>query len=147
MKRIVIFGLLLLIAACAFSQTILYRDQAMLQWDAVTTDLNGDPLLPTDVVTYEVFLDDGSAANDQDIAQILYMGVTATTDYVLVFPTRTTWIAGVRAVVTPEGGSPVNSTIAWSDNLADVDPLLGSFTYVPVLSGPSAPENLRDSGM
>ena len=135
------------VAVMAMTQTILYQDTATFMWDAVTTDLNGDPLLPTDVVTYEVFLDDGSAANDQDIAQILYMGVTATTDYLLVFPTRTTWIAGVRAVVTPQGGSPVNSTRAWSDNLADVDPLLGSFTYVPVLSGPSAPENLRDSGM
>ena len=147
MKRIVIFGLLLLIAACAFSQTILYRDQATLQWDAVTVDINGDPFLPEDVVEYEVFIYDSALTiNDQIVANLIPMGTTMATELLCVFPERKNWYAGVRTKVTT--GEPVTtySTIAWSydPGVVSID---GPFAYAPLGgAAPIAPDNLRDSG-
>jgi len=144
-KRVVlILAALALVACVGGAQEILYRDEATLQWDAVTTDLNGDPLLATDLVQYDVYLDDGSAVDPQDTAQLTWVARTSATELVITFPARVTWYAGVRSSVTPDGGVEVLSDITWSTEPIPAT-AVGPFVYVPVLDGPSAPAGLRDS--
>ena len=69
MKRLSITLLLaLFVFGCVSAQQIFYRDQATVLWDAVTMDAQGDPFLPTDTVTYEVFVYDDvlGVTNDQN---------------------------------------------------------------------------------
>jgi hypothetical protein len=145
MRRILLVFLTLIAISCAgFAQEILYRDTATFMWDAITVDMNGDPLLPTDVVEYDVWIDDGSAIDNQDPLQLSYIGRTALTELLITFPTRVTWAAGVQAIVTPVGGPAVYSPIAWSTEAIPVTQT-GPFYYVPVLDGLDIPRNLRDS--
>ena len=148
MKRLAILGLLVLVTACVFSQQIIYLDEATLQWDAVTEDVNGDPFLPEDIVEYEVYIYDSALTiNDQIIANLIFIGTTSATELLIVFPERKNWYAGVRTKVTT--GEPITtySTVAWSYDPGVVGPA-GPFAYQP-LGGvvPTAPDNLRDSGM
>jgi len=147
MKRaLLILFALALVACVGGAQEILYRDTATFQWDALTEDLNGDPLLSTDVVEYDVWLDDGSATDNQDVLQLTYVGRTAALEMLLDFATRVTWYAGVQAIVTPSGGPAVYSDIAWSTEEIPVTQT-GPFVYVPLLDGLLGPRGLRDSGM
>lgn len=148
MKRaLLILAALALVACVGGAQEILYRDQATLMWDAVTADSNGDPLLPEDVLEYEVFIYDSALTiNDQIIANLLFVGTTSATELLIVFPERRNWYAGVRTKITT--GEPITSysAIAWSYDVAAV--ALLPFLYQP-LGGvtPAVPDNLRDSGM
>ncbi len=145
MKRaLLILAALALVACVGFTQEILYRDTAIFIWDALTEDLNGDPLLPTDVVEYDVWLDDGSAIDNQDLLQLTYVGRTAATQLLITFPIRVTWNAGVQYIVTPSGGPAVYSEIAWSIEEVPVTQT-GPFVYVPELDGLPIPQGLRDS--
>jgi len=147
MKRaLLILAALALVACVGWTQDIIYKDQATLQWDAVTTDANGDPLLPEDTVTYEVYIYDSALTiDDQNTANLIFIAETAGTEQLIVFPERRNWYAGVRAKIVT--GEPVTqySMIAWSydsEAVADVP-----FGYQP-LGGvvPAVPDNLRDSG-
>ena len=148
MKRaLLILAALALVACVGGAQEIIYKDQATLQWDAVTTDAAGDPLLPEDAVTYDVYIYDSTLViDDQNPALLIHMGNTALTEMLITFPARRNWYAGVRAVVTTGEPATYYSAIAWSYNVEDV--ALLPFGYVP-LGGlvPSRPDNLRDSGM
>ena len=141
-----ILAALALVACVGSTQEIIYKDQATLQWDPVTTDANGDPLLPEDSVAYEVYIYDSALAiDDQNPANLLYIGETTATEMLIIFPERRNWYAGVRAAVTTGEPATYYSVIAWSydtEAVADVP-----FGYVP-LGGviPAPPENLRDSG-
>ena len=109
MKRaLLILAALALVACVGGAQEILYRDQATLMWDAVTADSNGDPLLPEDVLEYEVFIYDSALTiNDQIIANLLFVGTTSATELLIVFPERRNWYAGVRTKITT--GEPITS--------------------------------------
>ena len=129
------------VAVMAMTQTIIYRDQATLQWDAVTD------VLPEDIVTYEVYIyDSATVINDQLIANLIFVGETAATELLIVFPDRRNWYAGVRTKLVT--GEPLTnySVVAWSYD-AGVVGIDGPFVYQPLGGQPSAPENLRDSGM
>ena len=129
------------VAVMAMTQTIIYRDQATLQWDAVVD------VLPEDTVTYEVYIyDSAEVINDQLIANLIFVGETAATELLIVFPERKNWYAGVRTKLVT--GEPLTSysVIAWSYD-AEVVSVDGPFAYQPLGGVPSAPENLRDSGM
>ena len=142
MKRIALFALLILLVACVgMAQQILYRDQATLQWDAVTD------VLPEDTVTYEVYIyDSAEVINDQLIANLIFVGETSACELLIVFPERKNWYAGVRTKLVT--GEPLTSysVIAWSYD-AEVVSVDGPFAYQPLGGVPSAPDNLRDSGM
>ena len=128
------------VAVMAMTQTIIYRDQATLQWDAVTD------VLPEDTVTYEVYIyDSATVINDQLIANLIFVGETAATELLIVFPDRRNWYAGVRTKLVT--GEPLTSysVVAWSYD-AGVVGIDGPFAYQPLGGIPSAPENLRDSG-
>ena len=137
----------LMAIACASAQTVYYRDEATLQWDAVSVDAAGDPFLPTDVVEYEIYIYDyiQGVPDPQNVAGLTLIGTTALTEQLIVFPYRTTWAAGGRTKVTDGGGNVEYSPLAWSYIATDAG-VAGPFLYVPFPTL-RAPLNLRDSGM
>ena len=148
MKRGILFLLALALVACVGgTQEIIYRDQATLMWDAVTADSNGDPLLPEDVLAYEVFIyDSATTINDQIIANLIYIGETSASELLIVFPERRNWYAGVRTRITTGEPCVSFSAIAWSYDAEAVAVL--PFVYQPLGGAvPQAPDNLRDSGI
>lgn len=153
MKRIVLLiGVFLLTVSC-FGQvdTVHYIDSATLAWSAVTTDASGEPLLDTDVVTYDVYLyNSAESIDDQDPGVLTAVGSTADVEMPIDFSgmARAMYYAGVRAVVTDGQGAVTVSDIAWSYDAVATDPIQ-PFAYIP-LSGVlilSPPTGLQDVGM
>jgi hypothetical protein len=150
MRRVVTSVLLLLIAAVAFSQVVVYENSALLAWDPITTDANGDALLPGDTVTYDVYFYDydNPPTDVQDISQLTYYASTDLTSMEVIFPSRKQWVVGVRGTIVDGGGTAGSpSAVAWSMIEEDVDvaTMGGPFYYAPLaLNSPSAPTNLKD---
>lgn len=143
--RKLLAGLFLLVALGACGQEVIYKTSATLEWDAVTLDASGAPLLPRDTIAYEVYIYAGSLVDPQDVGVLTLVGSTSGTSMLITFPRRATWIAGVRVRLVDGGGNLSYSTIAWSDVIADAG-VDGPFVYSP--SGmPKRPAALRDSGM
>jgi hypothetical protein len=155
MRKLMLTIVLLLVAAIGFAQvdSIHYRDTATLQWDPVTTDASGEPLLPGDTITYEVYVYDyygGGVTDDQDVTQLTPAGTTVVASIDLDFSglPRAAYAAGVRTVGTDGQGVTTYSAIAWSYDPVATDPMT-PFFYVPlggVLILP-APTGLQDAGM
>jgi hypothetical protein len=149
MKKILLaLTLLTLLATFACGQQVIYKNQATLQWDAVTLDAAGNPFLPTDVVSYDVYIYDHvvGVADPQNPALLISIGNTSALEQLIVFPKRTTWAAGVRVKLTDAGANVTNSPIAWSYIVADADVVAGPFLYSP-FGTPKKPQDLRDKGM
>lgn len=148
MKRAILIALLVLVTVGVSCQSIYYKSQATLQWDAVTQDQDGNPFLPTDVIQYDVFIYDyvAGVADPQNPALLSFIGTTLAVEQLIVFPYRTTWAAGVRVRLTDAGANVSYSPIAWSYIVADADVVLGPFVYSP-LGGPKKPSGLQDKGM
>jgi hypothetical protein len=140
-RAILILSALALVACAGCAQEIIVADSVTLYWDAVTTDSNGDPLLPIDIVEYDGYLDDGMATDPQDIAQLTYLGRVAVAQMAVTPPNRAVWYLGVRAVVTT-GGVPVYSLISWSTEEPPITQT-GPFAVVPGLDGVPKVEQLR----
>jgi hypothetical protein len=148
MKRFLLVALLVLVSLSAQCQTVVYKSQATLQWDAVAADATGQPLLATDNVAYQVYIYNYTlgVADSQNVAQLVYVGTTSALEQLIVFPSRAVWAAGVRVRLTDAGANVSYSSIAWSYIVADADVLAGPFVYSP--SGlPGKPKDLRDKGM
>ena len=157
-KLFLVLFVALMVSAVGMAQAnltlVLYRDAPTLSWDAVTTDVEGNLLVPEDEVTYDVYGYDWMAGitNDQDIAQLTYLGLATSNQLVLVFPYRTIWVVGVRTrVVQGDGTAYYAERIAWSNKEEDVDlvVMVSPFGYAPTLglSIPAPAGGLRDSGM
>ena len=148
MKKIALILLLCLVAFAACGQQVFYKNQATLAWDAVTLDSAGNPFLPTDVVSYDVYIYDHVAgvADPQNLALLISVGNTSALEKLIVFPKRTTWAAGVRVKLTDSGANVTTSPIAWSYIVADADVVAGPFLYSP-FGIPVKPQALRDKGM
>lgn len=153
MRKLIIVALLAFAAVACFGQVdqIHYLSNAELAWDPVTTDAFGAPLLPTDVVSYEVYIYDyyTGVASDQDPAQLIAVGTPTAPLQAIDFTgyPRTAFAAGVRVKVVDGQGVTTYSQIAWSYDPVATDPTV-PFLYVPmgVLLLP-APHGLRDAGM
>ena len=145
MKKLLAGAILaLVLVSCACGQEVIYKTSATLEWDAVTLDTAGDPLMPGDTIAYEVYIYSGALTDPQDVGVLTLVGTTSTTSLLIVFPRRAVWIAGVRVRLVDGGGNLSYSTIAWSDVIADAG-VDGPFVYSP--SGmPRKPQALRDSG-
>lgn len=149
MKRaLLVLGMVALAISCASAQTVLYKSQATLQWNAPTTTMDGSPFLPTDVLTYEVYIYDYTAGvvDPQNVALLTFIAETAATEQLIVFPYRSVWAAGVRAKLVDAGGAVSYSAVAWSYLEVDADAVAGPFCYSPQ-GLPRNPQSLRDSGM
>jgi len=148
MKKIALILLLCLVTFAACGQQVFYKNQATLAWDAVALDSAGNPFLPTDVVSYDVYIYDHVAgvADPQNPALLISVGNTSALEKLIVFPKRTTWAAGVRVKLTDSGANVTTSPIAWSYIVADADVVAGPFLYSP-FGIPVKPKDLRDKGM
>jgi hypothetical protein len=147
MRRLIILALLL-VAALAVGQQVYYESTPTLEWDAVTTDVDGNPFLPGDAVEYEVLAWDMSQGDItlQPVSALSAIGTVATTSLQLSFPYRSEWAVAVRTKHTDGGGTVTYSDPAYS--VVEADTLSGPFWYVPVLTwAPMRPGALRDSGM
>lgn len=154
MRRAILMAVVAFVAASAcFAQVdqIHYRENATLAWDAITTDFEGQPLLATDVVTYEVYLYDSALTlDDQNPALLISVGEVALPEVQIDFTglARRMYYAGVRAKVIDGAGGMTVSNIAWSYDPVATNPTT-PFGYIPlggVLVLP-LPSGLRDAGM
>ena len=135
-------GILFLIVMCVVGQDTLYKNTALLEWDAVTQYTDLTPLLPTDVVEYEVY---------RSIYPVTDRGLPdefiATTDnlsYMLTIPDDdNSHVYAVRSVVTTDEGQTVlYSSYNWSDLNGAATP--NPFVYrVPQIKIPDIPMGLR----
>jgi hypothetical protein len=147
MKRLLILAFLL-VAALAVGQQVYYESTPTLEWDAVTTDSDGNPFLPGDTVEYDVYAWDMAQGDItlQPVTSLSLIGSTTATSLQLSFPYRSEWAVAVRTVHTDGGGNVTVSDPAYS--VVEADTLSGPFWYSPVLFWiPERPTGLRDSGM
>lgn len=137
--------LLIFVSLVACAQTVVYKTSATLQWSAVTTDSTGAALLPSDIVSYDVYIYNYTTgvADPQNVALLTFIGNTTALERLITFPSRASWAAGVRTKLTDGGGNISYSAIAWSYIVADADVVKGPFLYSP--SGlPRKPPALKD---
>jgi len=151
MKKILLIILLALIPSFVYAQVeILYNANPNLSWDSINEFSNGDPFLPEDIVSYEVFLWNTAMGNieEQEIENLIYFGTTLNKQITLAFPNRYNWAAAVRVRVTDITGETVVSGLAYTTNTEDVAAL--PFTYTPDLEmilELLKVTNLKDSGI
>ena len=149
MKKVFLVLLMLFIVALtACGQSVYYKNEATLQWNAVTVDAAGNPLLPTDTLTYEVYIYDYNigVADPQSTGELTFITGTPLLEQLIVFPYRTTWAAGVRTKLIDGDANVTYSMLAWSYIPEDADLVSGPFLYSPY-GTPEKPQDLRDSGM
>lgn len=96
-KVLVIAGLILLMSALAFGQSIHYGKTTTIAWDTVT--------VTSGTISYEVYLRNGAQT---------VLGETTSTQYVVTLNDFVLHDVGVRAVWT-DAGIKYYSDIAWSD--------------------------------
>jgi len=127
MKKIAI--LLILLAPLLMGQDIIYTNSATIEWDAVTTLGNGDPLPAGWTVEYEVFISDPETS----------IGMITATEIDIPVTWNTHRYVGVRAVMN-DGTTLHYSDINWSNvNGAETpDPFL-----LVSVQGPAVPLGLR----
>jgi len=149
-KRLGIAAILLMLVAvaCLGQSAIVYNSTPTLEWNAVTTDAAGNPLLPEDAVAYNVFIWDTAHGliSSQPISALTFVATTSATSRVLSFPYRANWAAAVQAQVTDGEGIVSLGALAYSTDLMPIT-ASGPFVYVPRGSTPPRPVGLRDSGI
>ena len=107
-KALLVFALVALsISACA--STVVKESTVPVAWDAPVTDETGRPLLPEDVLSYQVWIEDMLTAARTAVA------VTTALEATVTVPYRSTWRIGVSALL-----DGLESAIAWSTVVADV---------------------------
>jgi len=97
----------------AFGQSISWKvaNQATFEWQAVTTMNEGDPMLPTDVVTYQPW------AKKSDGTNIMKIGApTNAPTATLTFTQEGSFFVGVSTIRTVADGNKIESIVSWSDN-------------------------------
>jgi len=150
MKRLIFLLVAVLVAVACIAQPadvdIVYSGMIpqIVVWDEVTTDSSGDPILPTDTITYEVFF----AKSPLVEADAVSLGVVtlpeATVDFSAL--TRGYYYVGVRTIGETAEGAIEYSSIAWSNDLMAVDPTSRFAYLVPGVLFPAAPVGLRTVG-
>jgi hypothetical protein len=150
MKRIFILMLLVILPVVAcYSQDITYNSSPTLQWNYPDVDENGDPWLPEDIISFDVYLwntADGDITL-QPLANLNYFSSTTNHEMVLNFTNRYNWAVAVRARVTDGAGNTRESGVAYSTVMEDTDN--NPFVYVPTWEALPLQKvtGLRDSGM
>ena len=144
-KLLLVILMVLMVGVIACGQTVHYKNEATLQWDAVTTDADGNPLLPTDTLTYEIYIYDYNIGitDPQSTTELTFINETAVVEQLIVFPHRTIWAAGVRTKLIDGNANVTYSLLAWSYIPEDADLVSGPFLYSP-FGIPIKPRDLRD---
>ena len=107
MKNIMLAVFILLAVSCFGQPVIIYQDAPVAQWDAITLDDTGHPLLPDDVVDYTVYIWDQNLGEieSQLVASLVYIGVTGGTEMPFTMPYRSRWAVAVRARLVNSSGT------------------------------------------
>jgi len=134
--------ILIFISVLTFGQDTLYKNTALLEWDAVIQYADSTPLQPTDVVEYEVYrstypVGDRNAPDE-------FIGVTSNLSYMLtILNDSNSHVYAVRSkVTTDEGQTILFSVYNWSDLNGVATPF--PFVYrMPQTRSPAIPMGLR----
>ena len=113
-------------------------------WDEVVTDENGEPILETDTISYEVFF----AKSPLVEADAISLGVVTLPEVTIDLSalTRGYYYVGVRTIGETAEGAIEYSPIAWSNDPLSVDPT-SRFAYLVVgVLFPASPVGLRTVG-
>ena len=139
-KWLFVVLLVLFLAGVAFAQTWHTTNQATVEWDAITTLSNGDPLPATDTVEYVVYLanaiTDPGKTNPSEIAR------TTDTSQLITLNVEGQYFVGVKAIRKIADGTEVGeSEVAWSDlpQYCQNGETFGLRYFLP----PAAPANMR----
>lgn len=149
MKKIFTVLLFLLVAFAACAQPpdvdVVYSGMIpqIVVWDAVTTDINGVPILPDDVISYNIYYALAPGIDDK----VFLANVTfpeGTVDFSSLH--RGYYYVGVSTTGETAGGAIEESSIAWSSDPVAVGPT-SRFAYL--VTGdllPAVPKNLQPVG-
>ena len=126
MKRLIFVLVAVLVAVACIAQPtdvdVIYNGMIpqTITWPDVVTDIEGNPILDTDVITYEVFITKAPF----DPAEAVSLGVVLDSEVTIDISmlTRGYYYVGVRSVGTTAEGEVGLSFISWSNDPASVDP-------------------------
>jgi len=107
MKRTIFFIVFVILLGClslAWAQTVHYANQSTIAWDAVTKYQDGTVLPTGTVVSYEIYLKDGTQT---------LLGLTTSTQFTVTLTDYLIHDVGVRASITV-GGTKYFSEVAWA---------------------------------
>ena len=143
MKKLIIGLLLLFMVVCVgIGQDTLYKNTALLEWEAVTQYTDTTPLLPTDTVEYEIHRSTYPVADRLNPDELI--GMATGLSITLTIPDDgNSHVYAVRAVViTDEGQTTLYSAYNWSDlnGAATPDPFV---YHAPQTKIPDIPMGLR----
>ncbi len=145
MKTLLIVAVALFAAAACLAQpadvdvTFSGDVPQIVVWEEVTTDVNGQPLIEGDVVTYEVFRKHSVSGNEVSLGVVTAPEMTVDLSSV----PRGYYYIGVRSVGENAEGATEYSDIAWSNDLAAVDPTTPFAYLVKGRLFPVAPTGLQ----
>jgi hypothetical protein len=141
-KKLALAILLLFVFMCAVGQDTLYKNTALLEWEAVTQYTDATPLLPTDTVEYEVYRSTYPVADRS--APDEFIGITSALNMMLTIPNDGySHVYSIRSkVTTDEGQTVLFSFYNWSDLNGAATP--NPFVYhAPQTKTPNFPMGLR----
>ncbi len=142
MRKLALGLILLFVLTCVIGQDTLYKNTALLEWEAVTQYTDATPLLPTDTVEYEIYRSTYPVADRNAPGELIgmAMGLSIT----LTIPDDgNSHVYAVRAkVTTDEGQTALYSDYNWSDlnGAATPDPFV---YHAPQTKTPDIPMGLR----
>lgn len=114
-RWIMVAVLVLLMTGIAFAQTWHTTNQATVEWDAVTTIDNGDPLPAGDTIEYVVYL--ANAITDPNKTNPAEVATITGTSQLITLTAEGSYFVGVKAVRKIADGTNVGeSAVAWSDD-------------------------------
>jgi len=138
-KLAIIFLIVLGLALNATALEWRSTNQATISWDAVTTNINGDPIPPEHTIKYRIYLFKGISSEGPFVA--IKVGETDRLQYVVTLEEEGKFLVGVMAVRYDENQLEIGvSEINWSDVNGEATPNpFGLIHYLP----PAIPVNLR----
>ena len=126
---------LLLVAAAGFGQIVFHDTDFAVEWDAVTTLMDGAPLPAGVVIEYHVYISEGTVATD--------LGVVVDPQIVIIPPQdNQAYSVGVITVMTEADTTVTESQAVWSSVGGTPDPWMIQY-LLSAGQPPAAPINLR----
>ena len=141
MKKLISILILISLLACVGAQTVIYKDAAIVEWNAVVLLANGDPIPVGYTIEYELYLSAYPVVDPQNPTAHTLLGVTSNLTFPIVIDWDDQRSVGVRTVMTETDMVTKHySAINWSytNGAATPDP----FLYVRSQS-PQLPMGLR----
>jgi hypothetical protein len=130
MRRTLLILVLAALAVLACAQTMVRETTVTVAWDAPAGTVGGDAMLPDDVLTYRIWIEDVIRGGRTMV------GETASLDAVVTVPHRSVWRVGVSALL-----DGAESEIAWSTVAEDVAET-GTFVLRP-RAAPGKPKAMQ----